>query len=76
MTNVLKLSRETCLTVLSVDILLWGRLMPQVRTVSAANKKCPWYLAYAQLFFDILGTINRKKQKIPARKNLIFIPIK
>ena len=28
----------------------------QVRTVSAANKKCPWHLAYAQLFFDILGT--------------------
>ena len=28
----------------------------QVRTVSAANKKCPWHLAYAQLFFYILGT--------------------
>ena len=28
----------------------------QVRTVSAANKKCPRYLAYAQLFFGILGT--------------------
>ena len=28
----------------------------QVRTVSAANKICPWHLAYAQLFFDILDT--------------------
>ena len=29
---------------------------PQVRTVSAANKKFPSNLAYVQLFFDILGT--------------------
>ena len=28
----------------------------QVRTVSAANKKFSSNLAYAQLFFDILGT--------------------
>ena len=31
-------------------------LVTQVRTVSAAHKKFPWYLAYAQLFFGILGT--------------------
>ena len=28
----------------------------QVRTVSAANKKCSSNLAYAQIFFDLLGT--------------------
>ena len=28
----------------------------QVHTVSVANKKSSWDLAYAQLFFDILGT--------------------
>ena len=39
---------------------------PQVRTVSAANKKFSRDLAYAQLFFDILSTKNRKKQKNPA----------
>ena len=33
-----------------------GFTYSHVRTVSAANKKCSWHLAYAQLFFDILGT--------------------
>ena len=39
----------------------------QVRTVWAANTKFSSNLAYAQLFFDILATLIRKKQKVPAR---------